>query len=381
MLISFGAPFSGPQTGGTKRFCELTNYYNDDSDYDLTLCSTDSFNDLPRSLNHIKLDPCKNIGGIMPPTYFMYKGNRELLLSIKDNFDYIIAFEATTVFWLSILNYKNIIMLIRKDLIAYKTIEMNSDNVNYLKKKLTIGFYKFAEVISLMKSKITIVQCNYDKDQLLSRHKVYRNYFKNKILVQINNVNPSWIVRNSKDEADSSIFKYNNSFKICYIGNFESERKGYKLLLESLEFIASNNEDSDVFFVGTGKNLDKVRLKYSNYKNYHFLGYLVNPIKILKACDLVVVPSLADSFPNTVMESIYNNVPVIASNVGGIPEILKDDIAIFDPNIESLSNKLLSSKDVNFLENLKTKQFKRRNELVFNWAERIANLINERLKD
>jgi len=381
LMISFGAPFSGPHTGGTKRFCELVNYYQDNSKYDITLCSTDNSTDLPNNLKHIKLSSDTIISGFMPPTYYIYKQNKTLLNEIKMEYSYIIAFEATIIFWLCLLNYKNLVMMVRKDLIAYKSIEMNSDNSKRINKTIILNLYKIAERISLIKSRIRIVQCSYDRNQLIHRHRWFSFIFKDKIYVQINNINPNWIVNNSTCEVDIKINEPSNSLKICYIGNFENERKGYKLLLEALELLQKHQFDLQIYFVGNGKNIEEIKEKYSTYKNYHFCGYVDNPIKILKTCNLLVVPSLADSFPNTVMEGIYNGIPVIASNVGGIPEIINDEDAIFNPDVKSLYTKLLKITDGDYLDILKNKQFERKNELIFDWSEKIAYLIDEKMKD
>lgn len=379
LMVAFGSPFSGPQTGGTKRFCELLKYYQDNPEFDVTLCSTENPNDLPENLEHIKLSSNKfNKKGIMPPTYYLYKENKKLLRNIRGNYDYIVAFEATTVYWLSKLNFKNLVMMVRKDLIAYKSIEMDSNNSNILKKKITLKYYKFAEMISLIKARVVLVQCNYDKNQLIDRHKFLNSFFKKKIFVQINNINPKWIVNNSKCEINPKVESH-DYLKICYIGNFDNDRKGYKLLLEALEVVKKNNCDIQVIFVGGGKNLEEIKRKYSNYSNYHFLGFVDNPIKILKSCDLTIVPSLADSFPNTVMEGMYNNIPVIASSVGGIPEILNDKAAIFNPDIDSLYNKIMKTKDKSYLNCLKNRQMQRKNELLFDWPEKVSKIIDENI--
>jgi glycosyltransferase involved in cell wall biosynthesis len=48
-------------------------------------------------------------------------------------------------------------------------------------------------------------------------------------------------------------------------------------------------------------------------------------MKIIKSSQVVVVPSRMESLPTTVKEAFYLNVPVVATNVGGIPELIKDN--------------------------------------------------------
>ena len=48
-------------------------------------------------------------------------------------------------------------------------------------------------------------------------------------------------------------------------------------------------------------------------------------MKIIKSSQVIVVPSRMESLPTTVKEAFYLNVPVVATNVGGIPELIKDN--------------------------------------------------------
>ena len=93
---------------------------------------------------------------------------------------------------------------------------------------------------------------------------------------------------------------------------------------------------------------------------------------------MLVVPSLADSCPNTVMEALYNEVPVIGSNAGGIPEILKDESALFELNVCSLKKRILAYKnEEKALLELKERQMQRKEELTFDWAAKILEVINK----
>ena len=73
-------------------------------------------------------------------------------------------------------------------------------------------------------------------------------------------------------------------------------------------------------------------------------------IKIIKSSQVIVVPSRMESLPTTVKEAFYLNVPVVATNVGGIPELIKDNetgILVPSENPDKLAdavNELLSDK-------------------------------------
>jgi len=73
-------------------------------------------------------------------------------------------------------------------------------------------------------------------------------------------------------------------------------------------------------------------------------------MKIIKSSQVVVVPSRMESLPTTVKEAFYLNVPVVATNVGGIPELIKDNetgMLVPAENPDKLAdavNELLSDK-------------------------------------
>jgi len=81
-------------------------------------------------------------------------------------------------------------------------------------------------------------------------------------------------------------------------------------------------------------------------RNIRFLGFLdrggVN--KLYQHARFVVMPSISyEAFPNSVLEAMSHGLPVIASRIGGIPEIVDDGITgfLFDPgNYEELASKM-----------------------------------------
>ena len=74
-------------------------------------------------------------------------------------------------------------------------------------------------------------------------------------------------------------------------------------------------------------------------------------MKIIKSSSIVVVPSRMESLPTTVKEAFYLNVPVIGTDVGGIPELIKNNetgILVPPENSSKLAqaiNELLSDKE------------------------------------
>lgn len=78
----------------------------------------------------------------------------------------------------------------------------------------------------------------------------------------------------------------------------------------------------------------------------------IEAMKILKASSILIVPSRIESLPTIIKEAFYLKVPVIATNVGGIPELVsynKTGILIDPDNPQLLAdavNSLLENKDL-----------------------------------
>jgi len=76
-----------------------------------------------------------------------------------------------------------------------------------------------------------------------------------------------------------------------------------------------------------------------------------NAMTVLKASSLLVIPSRMESIPQVIKEAFYLKVPIVATNVGGIPELIQDNVngllvAPEDPKqlLETI-NKLLDDKE------------------------------------
>lgn len=369
LLYSTGELFGNKQTGGIKRFVELAKYLQ--NEYNADLCSADSSEVLHKNglyeSYHIKSVIVRSLRGLPPEARIAIK-NRKIIKKIKSaGYDYIISFDVPPTISLCLFNVPNIVLMIRKDLIGYFDVTHKKKN---LISSLKGMFLKVCESICLKKSKRIITQCEYDKKRLLERHPLIAPQIANKFAIQINNVNPSWISNSFVKEE-----KKDGLYRICFIGNFNDSRKGHEIFLKSAQLLLKKYKNILFYIVGSGESENYYKKKYE-CERIIFLGHQVSPWEKLSMIDLNVVPSLADSCPNTVMESLYFGVPVIGSDVGGIPEILCDKQAIFKPNCNSIVEKIeMLINDTRSYEKLKENQLNRRVELTFNWPQQILDKI------
>lgn len=108
---------------------------------------------------------------------------------------------------------------------------------------------------------------------------------------------------------------------VLFVADSTGERrKGLKTLLEAL---AAFENSEDLLFVAIGGGLIEEDLGV-RLKNIDFVGDESALSFLYSAADVFVVPSLQDNLPNTAVEALACGVPTIGSNVGGIPEIVRD---------------------------------------------------------
>ena len=129
---------------------------------------------------------------------------------------------------------------------------------------------------------------------------------------------------------DTTMFKKIGSVKkiknqIAYVGR-DSHEKGIDILKEAESEINGN-------------------VVYCTDRSWE------EAMQIIKSSNIVVIPSRMESLPTTVKEAFYLNVPVIGTNVGGIPELIKNNetgIIVPPENPSELAqaiNELLSDRE------------------------------------
>ena len=61
-------------------------------------------------------------------------------------------------------------------------------------------------------------------------------------------------------------------------------------------------------------------------KDVHFMGVIKNIVPIINAANLLLLPSQTESFGLVILEGMSTGVPVVASDVGGIPEVVEHGV-------------------------------------------------------
>ena len=114
-----------------------------------------------------------------------------------------------------------------------------------------------------------------------------------------------------------------NELVIGFMGSL-NENKGCHFLIKALSCLRL---EFKALIIGSGnqeKKLKKMVKKLNLNSKVIFCGYQKERKIYLALFDILVIPSIYESFGITALEGQANKVPVIASNTGGLSEILKD---------------------------------------------------------
>lgn len=116
-------------------------------------------------------------------------------------------------------------------------------------------------------------------------------------------------------------------FLIGAVGEYV-RNKGYDILIDAAEIIIKHHSSTKFALLGHhGNEKENLRSKILNLKLENSVFLIDNPSNArehLLAFDLLVMPSLKEGLPYTILEAGATSLPIIASNVGGIPEIIED---------------------------------------------------------
>jgi glycosyltransferase involved in cell wall biosynthesis len=125
--------------------------------------------------------------------------------------------------------------------------------------------------------------------------------------------------------------------------------KGWRETCEAFLHLEKVSNRVKLILVGSGEALDILKEKYSKHANIIFYGYSGNPLPLIQLSDAGLLPSYykGESLPNTIIEYLNYGLPVIASDIGEVRNMIGIDTNI--PAGFVLENSKLGPVDVNAL--------------------------------
>ncbi len=108
---------------------------------------------------------------------------------------------------------------------------------------------------------------------------------------------------------------------IGFVGRLSKE-KGVDILMECASAIHEQFPGTHFVFVGDGPLAAKLENKKEDY--IHFVGVQSDMPAYYSAFDIFILPSYTEGLPMVVLEAMASSLPVVASKVGSIPDVIDD---------------------------------------------------------
>jgi glycosyltransferase involved in cell wall biosynthesis len=105
------------------------------------------------------------------------------------------------------------------------------------------------------------------------------------------------------------------------------EEKRVDVLLDAAPLILARHPEAEIVIVGDGACRAELETRArTNHvaDRVRFLGHRDDVPAVLANADIFVLPSRSEAFPNAIVEAMMSGLPVVASSVGGIPELVED---------------------------------------------------------
>jgi glycosyltransferase involved in cell wall biosynthesis len=116
--------------------------------------------------------------------------------------------------------------------------------------------------------------------------------------------------------------------KLVYVGRLSSE-KDLPNLLEAVAILRKRGVDVEAILAGDGPERERLATMIGRMGLDDCVtmpGYVTDVMGLLCGADVMVNPSRTECMPNSILEAMWANVPVVATNVGGVGEMLDDGL-------------------------------------------------------
>jgi glycosyltransferase involved in cell wall biosynthesis len=157
-----------------------------------------------------------------------------------------------------------------------------------------------------------------------------------KILVQRNGIDGERFQERPRAPARQELGIDPKGYHVAYIGTFRVT-KGLDVLLEAAGRLIAAGMPLTVHLVGDGPHLEAAlreqaraggiaaRVRFHGYQPHDRVATWI------AAADVLCLPSTSDGCPNIILETLACGRPVVATRVGGIPEILSEETGVLVP--------------------------------------------------
>ncbi len=239
--------------------------------------------------------------------------------------------------WLSSLTGARLLFAYRNNTVFEAGISLR-ENRGHPLKQASIAFgilkYRCYELAIGRRADVLVFQSTFDQESYLCRNPGARP----KCAIVPGNIGGPRFQPQHNDINRSKGLR-----RLAFVGGL-GERKGVRYLVQAVEQLVRQGSDVVLDVIGGDATLPRWQARIEERglaDRIRLLGRQADPFPFIAAADLVVVPSLFDSYPDVVLEALHVGTPVIGSAVGGIPDILRYDELLFEPrSAEAIRDKV-----------------------------------------
>ena len=120
--------------------------------------------------------------------------------------------------------------------------------------------------------------------------------------------------------------RLNGKTVIGHIGELDHGHKGQGTIIEAARRMRNARPDLHFVLIGDGKDEARFREAAQGLDNVEFAGFVENVEDYLAAFDVFLYPSLHEGLGSSILDAMHFGLPIVASDVGGIPEIVEDRV-------------------------------------------------------
>ncbi len=170
-------------------------------------------------------------------------------------------------------------------------------------------------------------------------------------------------------------YETNGVFRFVHVGRF-SEQKNHKTILEAAALLKRRGVKFEINLVGGGElevGCKRMVQEQALEDCVRFCGLQSNVYPFLHNADAFMLPSVYEGMPISIIEAMGTGLPIIASRVGGIPDMIQDAESglLIEPTAEALADAMLY-----MMNNSQQRECLGRNALVTSARFSTENMYN-----
>nr|WP_168016689.1 glycosyltransferase family 4 protein [Halomonas salinarum] len=127
------------------------------------------------------------------------------------------------------------------------------------------------------------------------------------------------------EQAKALRADFPGKYLVGHVGALVDRHKGQRVLLEAARRLERIKPDVQVLFFGQGEDAEALEAEAAGRTNVTFMGFKDNIGDYLPGLDLFAFPSRNEGLGSVLLDVMDAGVPIVASRVGGIPDIVRDE--------------------------------------------------------